>query len=184
MQIQTTGNLNFTGKKEVLRDLGNALVKSQDYAIARKDFIVANPKGIYRLDEEEVCAGPLASVREFLNSATQDNAFSEVIKDIKESLSKKIRLELDGKSKKLTLPEIAKSARVFNDKEFNLFGISLDRFNFELSKMVKSKNLGVTEEEIDSFTHQIKPEDIRKRAEQIKNGLEELYKYTRVGANY
>lgn len=184
MQIQTGSNLNFTGKKEVLRDLGNALVKSQDYAIMRKDFIVANPEQIYRLDEEKVCAGPLASIRDFLNSATQDNDFLNIIKDIKESLSTKIALELDGKSKNLTLPEIAKSARVFDDKEFNLFGLSLERFNYELSNMVKSKKLNTTNEEIDTFTHQIKPADIRKRAEEHKKALEELYKYTRVGANY
>lgn len=173
MQIQTGNNLSFTGKKEVLYNLGKALEESRNYANAK-----AVTKDV-ALDEEKTFGKELASIRAYIDSATEDDAFVQVAKDIKESLSTPIKSKTDGAIDNLTLPEIARSEHGFDKKQTRGVPLSLEKFQHELLRMVGDKKLD--KNSVKTFVNEIKPEYMRRNEKNWQNTHKSLSEYSIVG---
>jgi len=147
MQVQASSNLNFTGKKEVLYNLGKALDETQSYMVR----IVKNDSGNAMDRDFEYSK----SVRGYLDKAMQDSDFAVVMKNIQESINSKI----EG-IKGFTLREIAnlKHRGVVENRSY-VESRGVRRFSNEV-RNVLDKN-GLDSKDFDIFIKEIEPESLK-----------------------
>lgn len=144
MQVQNNPNVNFGSNKEILYNLGNALHAAQ--------MAARNLSAPIGSDARSNVGIELASLRAYLDSATEDESFLGFITFFREHLSTKINAKPERARKPKTLSEIAhNTAYLGRDANLNVRAVGFKIFEQKFLHMIKEKLLYGKDPEMKGF---------------------------------
>ena len=135
MQVKNNlNNASFCGNTEILYNLGRALSEAQ--YMASRELAPKSSMGRSEVDAE------LASVRAYIDSATQDSAFRDFVDSFDQHLQAPTKSKPGGVSKNDTLPEISNLTEYFGaDDDLRVRIRGFEIFKEEFLYKVRGKML-------------------------------------------
>jgi len=134
MNVKNNMAVNFCGNSEILYNLGKALNKAQYMASGK----FAPETSIDRSDVD----ASLASVRAYLDAATQDKSFNDFIDSYETHLTTPTNSRPGGSRRETTLPEIANLTNYFGeDKSLKIRALGFKIFENEFLHTIEEKCL-------------------------------------------